>query len=509
MNDRLRPPTPAPEGAAVLPTGRPPLPEPVDLRRFLQIFSAVMLPMFLASLDQTLLATASPAIGADFGGLADTPWIALGYLIASASTIPLYGRLGDRLGYRRMLCGALAMFGLGTALGGFAPGMGWLVAARVLQGLGGGGLMVLSQALIGELVPPRERPRFQGWFAAVFTLSSVAGPVIGGWVVHGPGWRWLFWGLLPPVAFALWRVSRLPSPARPTMPAPGFDVGGLVGFVVAASSTLVWVSFVGRRFAAGSAPGLALGALALAAWVLLLRHERRLGDGAFLPLDVLALPGLRAVAATIVVFAGSMFALVFFLPVYVQLGHGASAADAGLALLPLTLGMAAGSTLTGRVVAHSGRAGRLPPYGLVLAAAGAAMLALLPPTPALRMVAIALCGIGFGTVMPNAQIIVQTLAGRSRLGAASALVALSRSLGATFGTAVFGALAFSQLGTAGEGLPLPTAATGGSTEALTGAFHLGFGVIAGVLLVGAAIASRMPTIRLDDAPNERAAIAEA
>ncbi|WP_054020107.1 MFS transporter [Piscinibacter sakaiensis] len=487
MSEHPLPPAPPPAPAAAA--------APVDLQHFLQIFSAVMLPMFLASLDQTLLAAASPAIAAEFGGLADTPWIALGYLIASASTIPLYGRLGDRRGYRPMLLAALALFGVGTTLGGFAGGMGTLVAARVLQGLGGGGLMVLSQALIGELVPPRERPRFQGWFAAVFTLSSVAGPVIGGWVVHGPGWRWLFWGLLPGVAFALWRVSRLPrraaAPAAPD--APPFDGVGLAGFVLATSGTLVWLTFAGHRFAWGSPTGLALAGAALAGWLLLIGHQRRRArrGAAFLPLDVLALPGLAAVAGTIVVFAGAMFALVFFMPVYVQLGHGADAARAGLALLPLTLGMAAGATLTGRVVARTGVAGRLPPYGLALAAAGAAMLALLPSTPGLRALAMGLCGLGFGTVMPNAQILVQTVAGRERLGAASALVSLARALGATFGTAVFGALAFEAL--AGEAVAQPT---GAAAVALTRAFHLGFGVLAGVLLLGALLATRMPRLAL-------------
>lgn len=481
---------------------------PIRIGQFLQVFAAVMLPMFLASLDQTLLATASPAIGNEFGGLADTPWIALGYLIASASTIPLYGRLGDRLGYRRMLCSALLMFAVGTALGGFASNMGWLVAARVVQGLGGGGLMVLSQALIGELVPPRERPRFQGWFAAVFTLSSVTGPVLGGWVVHGPGWRWLFWGLLPPVALALWRVSRLPAPRLAVAPSPTFDLWGVLGFVLATSSTLVWVSFVGRRFALASATGLLLGGFALLAWIVLLRHQKRQAH-AFLPLDVLAIPGLRAVAATIAVFSASMFALVFFMPVYIQLGDGATAAAAGLSLLPLTLGMATGATLTGRAVAWTGRVGTLPPWGLVLSACGALLLAVLPPgtSTSLRFVAIAMCGLGFGTVMPNAQIIVQTLAGRQRLGAASALVSLARALGATFGTAVFGALAFGQLGDGGEGLPatgLPGA--GEALSALTRAFHIGFAVIAVALLAGAWMASRMPRLTL--APSVAEAGAE-
>ena len=150
------------------------------------LFSAVMLPMFMAAVDQTLLAAATPRIARDLGGLADTSWIAVGYLLAATITAPLYGRMGDRFGRRNVLLGALAVFVLGSLACGVAPTMWTLIAARVLQGLGGGGLMVLSQALIGELVLPAERPRYQGYFAAVFTVSSVGGPVVGGFVVnHG------------------------------------------------------------------------------------------------------------------------------------------------------------------------------------------------------------------------------------------------------------------------------------------------------------------------------------
>src|SRR6059058_5933968 len=152
----------------------------VSRAQFLQLFVAVFLPMFMAAVDQTLLATATPAIAATLGGLRDTSWIAIGYLLASATITPVYGRLGDRRGRREMLLIALGVFTVGSLACGAAQSLPQLVAARVLQGLGGGGLMTLSQALIGELVAPRERVRFQGYFAMVFTTASVAGPVLGG-----------------------------------------------------------------------------------------------------------------------------------------------------------------------------------------------------------------------------------------------------------------------------------------------------------------------------------------
>ena len=152
--------------------------------QFLTLFTAVMLPMFLAAVDQTLLATATPRIAAELGGLADTAWIAVGDLLAVTVMAPVYGRLGDRHGRRRVLLSALAVFALGSLACALAPGLTWLILGRALQGLGGGGLMVLSQALIGEVVAPRHRPRFQGYFAVVFTVSSVGGPVLGGLVVN-------------------------------------------------------------------------------------------------------------------------------------------------------------------------------------------------------------------------------------------------------------------------------------------------------------------------------------
>src|SRR5499427_587708 len=219
----------------------------VSRAEFLNLFAAVFLPMFMAAVDQTLLATATPAIAASLGGLRDTSWIAVGYLLASATIVPVYGRMGDRKGRRNVLLVALGVFTLGSLACGLAQSLPQLVAARVLQGLGGGGLMTLSQALIGELVPPRERARFQGYFALVFTCASIGGPVIGGFVVSHTSWRWLFFANLPLAAFAAWRLSRLPQGDRHAPAVPGRDVPGHVLFAVGAVSTLFWLTSVGHR----------------------------------------------------------------------------------------------------------------------------------------------------------------------------------------------------------------------------------------------------------------------
>src|SRR6188508_1747470 len=233
-------------------------PGTVSRAEFLNLFAAVFLPMFMAAVDQTLLATATPAIAASLGGLRDSSWIAVGYLLASATIVPVYGRLGDLKGRRNVLLAALGVFVLGSLACGLAQSLPQLVAARVLQGLGGGGLMTLSQAIIGELVPPVERVRFQGYFALVFTTASIGGPVVGGLIVSHVSWRWLFFANLPFAAFAAWRLSRLPAGEVHPPATAGRDLAGQVLFAVTAVSTLYWLTQVGHRFEWASAWSVAL-----------------------------------------------------------------------------------------------------------------------------------------------------------------------------------------------------------------------------------------------------------
>lgn len=477
----------------------------VTLGQFLQIFAAVMLPMFLAAVDQTLLATATPAIAADLGGLRDTTWIALAYLMASTVTVPIYGRLGDRYGRQRVLMTAVAVFALGSLACGVAQSMLQLVLARALQGMGGGGLMVMSQAMIGELVPPRERPRFQGYFAANFTLASLTGPVVGGLVVSHASWRWLFLVNLPLALVAAWRIHALPRTAAPAVgddggtvsEAPVHNPRGLLLFAGTAVTWLLWLSFAGHRFAWGSPASLALLAAAVALVVLLVMEERAT-HAPFLPVELLREPGAGWMVGTVLCFASCFFACIFFLPVYLQLGAGARAKEAGLLLLPVTLGMVIGATLTGRVVARTGRPTPMPVFGLSLSTLALLGLGLVAPAPK-TLAALGLAtGIGFGTVMPCAQLVLQTLAGRARLGAAAATVSLSRSVGAALGTALFGALVFTLLEGVNLDAALATAALRGATEAATieRAFRAGFIGAACIAALGALLASRLPRITL-------------
>jgi EmrB/QacA subfamily drug resistance transporter len=467
----------------------------IERSSFLALFSAVMLPMFMGAVDQTLLVTATPRIAQELGNLDQTSWIAAGYLLAATLMAPLYGRLGDRFGRRNTMLAALGIFVLGSMACAFAPTMELLIAARVLQGLGGGGLMVLSQALIGELVPPWDRPRYQGYFAVIFTTSSVGGPLIGGFVVHHGDWRWLFLANLPLGLLAFWRMSRLPKPHPSAARHAPYDPAGFVLFVLCATSALVWFGQVGHRFPLAS---LASGLLALAAigtGFLLARQQRRHANP-FLPLDILRLPAVPWVCVSVLGFAASLFALLFLLPIYLQVARHADALDAGLQLLPLTAGIVVGSTLNSRHTARTGISGQLPPWGLGAAACAVLALALLPPAPWVITTAAAVCGLGFGTVMPNSQLATQILAGRERLGAAAALLSLTRSTGATIGTAAFGGLAFVLLQPAGGGAGTTLQLQGLDPARVEHAFQIVFGVLAVFAGLTALAASRVPCMDL-------------
>jgi len=490
------PPEPAgatPRGAAAQTVAAAPA-KPVTTRQFLQLFSAVMLPMFLAVADQTLLATATPRIAAELGGLRDTTWVALGYMIAMTVTAPLYGRLGDRYGRRDMLLVAMALFAGGSLACGLAPSLGVLVAARALQGLGGGGLIVLSQAMVGELVPPRERARFQGYFATNFSLASIGGPIIGGLVVHHASWRWLFLANVPLCMLAAWRLWRLPQSADAAVN-PLADALGALLFAVAAGVTLAWVSFAGHRFDWLSAPSLTMALAAVALWWALVDREARHPEP-FLPVELLRDPAIAGMAITVICFGATMFSIVFFLPIYLQLAQGSNPSESGLLLLPVTIGIVCGSTTTGRLIARTGRPYAMPVAGMILAGAALGLLALLPLHRTLLAILGFFCGIGLGTVMPTAQVVVQSLAGRARLGAAAAVVTLSRATGAAIGTAAFGAVIFALLpGNDPEHLGAQ-AQRAVTDPAIPFAFRVGFGCAALVALAGAFMASRLRRIHL-------------
>jgi EmrB/QacA subfamily drug resistance transporter len=464
---------------------------PITRAQFLPLFGAVFLPMFMAAVDQTLLATATPAIAATLGGLRDTSWIVVGYLLASAVIVPVYGRLGDRRGRREMLLVALAIFTVGSLACGVSQTFPQLVAARVLQGLGGGGLMTLSQALIGELVAPRERVRYQAWFALVFTTSSIAGPVLGGIVVSHVSWRWLFLANLPLAAIAAWRLLRLPRSEKPRQPAGGIDLAGHVLFALGALATLYWLTSGGHRFAWGSIESVVLAVFGAATLVALYLYERR-QPAPFLPIDLLHERTIALLTLLVLLFAACLFAVIFFLPIYLQLAHQVTPQFSGLLLLPVTGGMVIAALGSSRILARTGRPHWIPVSGMSISAVALLLLGLVPASFTLIAVLGFFAGLGFGSVMPTTQVTVQTVAGRDQLGAATAIVALARSTGGAAGAALFGAVVFAAL----PGGVSQAAQAGHDPAALAGAFHRAFLLTGGIAALAALVASRIPHIAL-------------
>jgi len=492
--ERLAPSAPVDEAVATLAAPAAPAAAPaLDRKRFRRLFTSVMVPMFLAAVDQTLLATATPVISRELGSLRDTSWLAVAYLLASVIMVPLYGRLGDRYGRRKVLSFAIVVFALGSLACGAAPTLGLLVAARVLQGLGGGGLMTLSQALIGEVVAPRLRARNQSYFAIIFTLASVGGPVIGGLVVHHASWRWLFLVNLPLCAIAVWRLRTMIGDDRIHRARGKPDARGIVLFALTATSGLIWLSSAGHRFAWASPESAALVAATLAFGFALVHVERRAAHP-FLPFELLALPAVRYAVLTVIAFASAMFAMVFYLPVYLQLALRSNPAESGLLLLPLTAGIVGGAALTGRIIVWTGRPTAIPGAGLLFAAASLVALALLPAAKPVLIALEVTTGVGLGCVMSVMQIVTQTAAGPARLGAAAATVSLARTLGSSFGASAFGALIYGVIG----GAPVLAATRSPAAEAsVRSAFEFAFYAAAALCVLAAWAASRVPSLRFD------------
>jgi len=463
---------------------------------FLIFFSAVFLPMFLAAVDQTILATATPSIVADLGQLHLSSWIAIGYLLATVATVPIYGWLGDRYGRRNILIWALGIFCIGSVVGALATDMPELIMGRVIQGLGGGGLMSLSQALIAELIPPRQRAKYQGYFASMFACASIGGPVIGGLVVTYSSWHWLFWANIPLAMIAAWRLLCLtPKPTLEHRNKP-IDWVGLTVFPLLCTVFLYWASVGGQDFQWLS---LTSGYYWLSISLLMgvFYRNQRHHSTPFLPNHLLVNRAIYIPLLTSLLFAACMFALIFFLPIYLQLGLKTNAATSGLLLLPLTIGQIFGALCSGQIMSRTGVPKWIPVVGMSMSCVGFIALGSLPPEPVLIGFLGMLCGIGFGTVMPTTQLVIQTVAGRSNVGSVTALASLSRNLGAAIGTALFGVLIYALLPGFDHNTSIETLRSG-SHEPVVNAFQNSFYVAAVIAALAALNAARAPLITLSN-----------
>jgi EmrB/QacA subfamily drug resistance transporter len=413
--------------------------------QFFAIFPSIMLPMFLAVVDQTIVATALPAIAAATGNVERASWIVVSYLIAGTIAAPVYGRLGDAFGRRRLMFVALFVFILASVLCAASPTIELLTLARVLQGLGGGGLMTLSQALVGEVAPPRERARYQGYLAAVAVTANTFGPVAGGFLTEQFGWRSIFLVNLPIALVAVLLTRSLPnrvpekSDWRP-------DPAGLVLFTVFVTTTMLALEQAQHvdRSAVPVIGGLI--AVTIVSFVLLVRQENR-APSPLIPLALLRRSEIWRSDALAACHGAALVSLITFLPIYLQVVRGLSPTQTGLLLVPLTIGIGTGSLVTGRLVSKTGVTTAFPAVGLALVTINLVILAVwahLLTTAALGWLLL-WNGLFMGTVMGVVQVTVQSAAGPRQLGEAAASVQFSRSIGAAFGTAIVATVLFAML----------------------------------------------------------------
>ena len=412
---------------------------------FLTVIPPIALPVFLAAADPTVVATALPAIGAALGHVRLLSWMVVANLIASTIAAPAYGRLGDLFGQKRLLMASLGLYVGSAMLCAFAGNIFVLILGRVLQGLGGGGLVVLCQALIGLHVPRRDRGRYQGYYAAFIMAGSAFGPVAGGFLTQLWGWPAVFLAYLPVCAAALGLAARLPADATASS-GGGFDLPGMALLAAFVIPLLLAVERLQQPTLAGLPLTLALFAAAGGALVALVRQQHGTGAGV-LALPLLRRPSFWRADVMSACSGASLTAMVTFLPLYFQVMEGASPGRSGLLLVPLTVAVSAGSVATGTLIARTGRTAVFPAVGLGLTAATLVAAAIWGPglSPVGLALLLALGGLFQGSAMLTAQITVQLEASARQLGVASASVQLSRSLGSAFGAAAAGAVLFGLL----------------------------------------------------------------
>ena len=422
----------------------------VPLRR---VFPFILLPIFLAVVDGTIVAAALPAMAGAFGEVERVSWVVASYLVASTVAAPVYGRLGDAWGRKRLLLAALALLIAASALCAAANGILSLTVARALQGFGGGGLMVLSQAVLGENVPRRQLGRAQGLLAAVITVSSTFGPVAGGTLTQFFGWPSVFLVNLPLGALAMLLALRLPASPRSGGRAR-FDWLGLILFAGLVVPLLLALEQMQQLDAATLPRALGGIAVALICLVLLIRQERRAVQPLF-PLHLLRRPAMWRANAMAACSGAMLVSEATILPLHLQAIEGASAGRIGLMMLPLTMTVGIGSMVTGRLISRTGRVAIFPSIGQPAAAMGLLLVAfgarqateLLGPWGLPAMLAVV--AVFQGSAMPVAQITAQSLAPPAMLGAAAASVQLSRSVGSAAGVTLAIGLLFATLGKAG------------------------------------------------------------
>jgi EmrB/QacA subfamily drug resistance transporter len=459
------------------------------------IIAGVVVAMFLAALDQTIVVTAMPTIGRALGSPEYLPWIITSYLLASTAVTPLYGKVSDIIGRRVTLLFAITVFMIGSVLCALAPSLLILIIARAVQGLGGGGLISLAQTIIADIVSPKERSRYQVFIAGVYMSASISGPLLGG--IFAERWHWslIFWINVPLGILALLMTNgllkKLPRNERPHK----LDFLGAALMALAAIAMMLALSWGGIHYPWASREVLGLLAVSVLLWAAFIWRLKTAAEP-FIASDILSNSIVAMGTIAVMLVMGCYIGITAYLPVYMELTFGLTASQSGFSLIPFMAGTVIGAIIAGRFMAHSERYKRPATYGLIFSIAGLAVLAALETTPGIWAVEILMAGlsIGLGTIFPITTVSIQNAVQPYQMGTATGVMGFFRSLGGALIVAAFGAMLFSQIPNLSalqesSGAKLAEIVVSGEMH---NAFRPMFALAAGVLALALAAFSRMP-----------------